>query len=204
MVTLENNNHVCITHYNDKLEWVNNLNLPFTIISRQNTEENKWPNVGRKASVYLKFIINNYDNLWGVTFFIGDTPTKKFIDGNIWNVINNLKLTKDSKPGYSSITNSIPHSINNEELIKKFDKYKDFIEEALNKKIDYHNFLGKVHNHFYVTKPTILKNSLEVYNKLYNGLKLKCEDMVNKGEEENPSVLLEQLFEYSWFYIFNN
>lgn len=201
MITLENNNHVCIAHYNDKLDWVNNLNLPFTIISRQHTEENVWPNVGRKASVYLKFIINNYDNLWGVTFFIGDTENKKFIDGNIWNVINNFKINKDTKPGYSSITNVMSHSINNEELISKFDKYKDFIEEALNKKIDYHNFMGKNHNHFYVTKPTILKNNIEVYNKLYNGLKIKCKEM--KNDIENPSILLEQLFEYSWHYIFN-
>lgn len=206
MLTLENNNHVCIAHYNDSLDWVNNLNLPFTIISRQHTEENVWPNVGRKASVYLKFIINNYDNLWGVTYFIGDTPRKPYFNMTVWETINSIIADKDILPGYYSITDEPPVKLTDQNLISKFDMCKGFIEYAINRRINYNEFNGKIHNHFFLTKNFILTYPKSFYIELQEGLKKKCEDMIKNPDKygvKNPSVLLEQLFDYSWQFIFN-
>ena len=69
--------NIVVSRYKKKTEWVEKLqkyNTNIIIYDKENSD-NKYNiprNVGNEASVYLKYIIDNYENLTDYTFFIHD------------------------------------------------------------------------------------------------------------------------------------
>lgn len=62
--------HIVLAHCHEDLSYVNNFKYNYTIISRQGIPRYQCPNIGNEGSVYLEYIINNYNNLSDYTIFI--------------------------------------------------------------------------------------------------------------------------------------
>lgn len=68
---------VVIARYNENLDWINQLNLPFVIYNKgeiTNLPSIQLQNIGREAHSYLYHIVNNYNNLADITYFIQGDP----------------------------------------------------------------------------------------------------------------------------------
>lgn len=69
---------VIVCHYNRDLEWLKTLKHPYIVYNKnpKNNDkfENNLPNVGFDTIVYLKYIIDNYDNLPDYVCFSQDFP----------------------------------------------------------------------------------------------------------------------------------
>jgi hypothetical protein len=77
-----NKAHIVVAHYNESLEWLLNYD-PYliTIYSKGKEVDSKYAhliiktdNIGREAHTYLKYIIDNYNNLPEFVFFTQGNP----------------------------------------------------------------------------------------------------------------------------------
>ena len=55
---------VIITHYRDDIEWIKNIKYDYLVFK---TNTNKFNKRYNKASIFFKYIIDNYDNLTDYT-----------------------------------------------------------------------------------------------------------------------------------------
>jgi hypothetical protein len=113
-----------VARYNKNVDWVYKLdNIKNIFIYDKETPENPYNipvNKGNEASVYLKYIIDNYDNLADFTFFIHDEEyswhhsgsiidryneaVKEGMSGNLYYNINHHTLGSIvSNPWYNDI-----------------------------------------------------------------------------------------------------
>lgn len=77
MVSLVNFSHVCIAHRLGELGWVNELKYPYTVVSSQHSTDYG------DDYVFLQFIVHNYENLWGIMYFVsGDVGRNAYGDIN--------------------------------------------------------------------------------------------------------------------------
>ncbi len=60
---------VCIARYKEDIRWVNELKCTFTVLDKET--EGNW---GRESSSYIKFILDNYENLEGDYVFCQGNP----------------------------------------------------------------------------------------------------------------------------------
>lgn len=128
---------VVICHFKENLSWVSNLIHPYIIYNKNpdhnHLYDNNLPNVGFDTIVYLKYIIDNYNNLPDFVCFSQDNPfyhCDSFIDK-----INNFDTSQDFYPlGISYIRdneNILKQTINYaEELGIKYDLPIKFINSA--------------------------------------------------------------------------
>ena len=165
----------CVTsRYNKNVDWVyklNNINK-FYIYDKENPEnEYNIPiNKGNEASVYLKYIIDNYNNLTDFTFFTHDDEYAWHHFGSIVDKFNEAVLSE-----------KLYYNINNNCILGSI-LTNPFYEEIL---IWYNNYIEKyipinklpnkdwTLNHrgsaqFLVHKSLITKLPLEFYENLYN------------------------------------
>lgn len=70
--------HLVVARYNENIDWISELELPFTIYNKgtQGNIENsiKIPNVGRESETYLRYIKDNYYNLPETVVFLQGDP----------------------------------------------------------------------------------------------------------------------------------
>jgi hypothetical protein len=189
---IDANVSVVVAHYNEDLEWVNNIKYKTVIISKQNIPRDYPPNKGNEASSYLMYIIDNYDNLSDYTFFVHGHRTHWHHKSNIDKKINNMTFIY----GY--------YNINEIQLYQLYEAYDPNIDvgnlfeimfESLNIytgfKIDYKNLHTRLCGQFYVKKENIRRHPKELYIKIYNWI------MIN-----NHSYYAGVILEHSWHYIF--
>ena len=62
----EMNKHVIIAHYNEDLNWVKHLNIPYTVLSKEALKLN----VGHESWTYVYFIVQNYYSLPDKMLFV--------------------------------------------------------------------------------------------------------------------------------------
>ena len=183
--------HICITHFNEDLDWTKSLKYDYTIISKKDTPLETPPNKGNEASGYLEYIIINYDNLHEYTIFLHGHRTSWHCTENIDKKVNNLIINRQ----YCNINDSvrkerigmcceatqqnIPETIKNISLI-------------LNEPIHIHDLVYKQAAQFYVHKDLIRRHTKEKYIQLYNFLM----------NTNILSWLTSRGFEYTWHYIF--
>jgi len=176
--------HVLIAHYNEDLSWSTNLKYPYTIISRKNIKSETIPNKGNEASMYLEYIIKNYNSLSDVTFFVhghrNDWHHYSYVDQKI-----NLQKFQYK---YYNINDANIIKVKLHEHIKQlFDELQPILKIS-----DYNNIWYRKSAQFYVTKDAILSHSIDYYKKLLNWI------YYNK----NSSYITGRIFEYIWHYIF--
>ena len=183
------NTHVVIAHYNENLDWTENLIYPYTIISRNNIPKEVAPNKGNEASAFLEYIINNYENLPEVCIFVHGHRTAWHHKQNIDEKINNIDFSYD----YYNINDLKSDYLKNH--IKEINYLKSVINifnNILNKQIILENIKNRPCAQFYVKKYNILINSKNTYIELYNFLMTTNIHSFWSG----------RFFEYLWHYIF--
>lgn len=178
---------VVIAHYNENTDWVHNLKYPYQIISRAGMRKETAPNKGNEASVFLEYILANYEKLSDFTIFVHAHRTSWHHPTNIDERLNTLQLTKpyynfnELAVGYICIP-SIPFT---NMLIA------DGIIPAYPRP---HKHIYRAGAQFYVHKSLILRNPKHVYQKYYDFL-------MNSSEK---SAATGRYFEYSWHMIFTH
>jgi hypothetical protein len=163
-----------LSRYKKNVDWVYKLkNINKFYIYDKEVPENEYNipvNKGNEASVYLKYIIDNYENLPDFTFFIHDDEYAWHHSGSIINLFDEAVMS--NKLYYNINDRSILGSIisngwYNEILIW----YNNYIEKyipmnSLPNKDWTQNYRGSAQ--FLVHKSLIKKLPLEFYENLYN------------------------------------
>jgi hypothetical protein len=195
----KNITNIVVARYNKNVDFAykinNGLNTNIFVYDKE-TPENPYNipvNKGNEASVYLKYIVDFYDNLSEYTFFIHDEEFSWHHSGSI---IDKYKQAVESKRKYYNINdknfwgthNSIPASLYRELL----EWYSEFIEEYIpiskvpNNTDLIFGFCGSAQ--FLVHKHLIRSLPKEFYEKLYNWI----------ITTDLPSWTSGRFLEYTW------
>jgi hypothetical protein len=195
---------VLIAHFNKDISWVNEIDrlINFEIYSTSHSEIDNIDkdkiyfidiNKGMDANMYLKFILNNYDNLPDKILFVHHHFSDWSQDFSLPFIINNLKwdsfdyVNVGKRECYQDL-----YKINNgnyryikdwfKDIWYLFDEYLKFPDDCL------YYYAG---TQFMVSKELILQYPKEFYQKLYNWL-------LDTNWEDYKSG---RIFEYLWHYI---
>ena len=187
-----NNCHLIISNYNKNLCWLKKIEKTVdkiyvydhdTIIENNNFILNnelynyeQIINKGCESSAYLKYIIDNYDNLPNKIILMHDTEYSWHHTGSIIDLINN---NINSNALYINLNNYVWGHVNTNEEghIDQFrvgDNYYNLYNILLKKYFgdirDYGNFLSGYTgcSQFILNKYCILKNEKQLYIDLYN------------------------------------
>ena len=165
-----------VSRYKKNTDWVyklKNINK-FFIYDKENPENeyNIPVNKGNEASVYLKYIIDNYDNLSDFTFFIHDEEYAWHHSGSI---IDLLDEAISSNKLYYNINalmrNSMNMIINDCKRLNVLEDFLKWYNEHVEMYVSFNSLdLNKITRksaQFLVHKSLIKSLPLEFYKKLY-------------------------------------
>lgn len=187
---------VVVAHYKENLAWLNNLQMPYTVISRTLTpgvnifhEPN---DLGREVNCYLRYIIDNYYNLPDQIAFVHGHRSS-------WHVNNQdelLNAANWTRPGYRSLLEDRKGSTYNPNFDPNSAMWLTMWDELmvsilgpyLKDEVVYYCCAT-----FLVSCDAILLRSLDTYKYWYNWI-------LTSQHSSKPSVAF--LFEYSWHRIF--
>lgn len=191
---------IVTSHYNEDLNWLINQNeYDYKIYTKNKNFINNYNqdkifdciNKGNEASSYLKFIIDNYDNLPDFTAFIHGHYEAHHQTDNILNLIKGCKFL-----GYESL--------NRKDWVNKLNDFTNIEPCKIAWNYVKQNFINlkiklpppsKIESiacaQFIVSKENILLNSLEDYNNIFNWL----------ITTELESFWSGRILEYIWCYI---
>lgn len=192
--------HIVVAHYHENLDWTKKLKYPYTIVSRAGIPPMVAPNKGNEASSFLEYIIENYENLADITFFVhGHEKADHQQDRSIIDIIDEhvaaglpeiykningeplRNLREEFKPSYSMLCCVLPI-------------FKEIFQDARLTTDCFGPCLYRQYAQFYVRREKILSRPRETYWKLYCYL-------MNTNES---SYWTGRYFEYLWHYIFTN
>lgn len=179
---------IVISHYNEKIGWIYNIKYPFTVYSNHFLFPNTYTNKGNEANGYLKYIIDNYNNLPDYVIFIHGDRKAYHHDGNLDNIINKLTFDKLFCTLNNRLTLDPVPPIYQLVMLENIDVFEAFLKRRLNiKNIRYYG-----NAQFYVHKSLILKHKLSDYKYLYNW----------KQKTTLDTWYVGLIFEYMWYTIF--
>jgi hypothetical protein len=172
---------IVISHYNEDLSWINNLNVNYTDI-RVYTESDSFQknsdrvsniyhlpiNKGNEASCYLKYILDNYDNFPAYTIFIHAHEYSPHHAGSTQKILNELI---DMKTYYHNFNNyNLGYILTNPLIDHILKWYTEYLENELGPIEDYGDWTPEHKGcaQFLVHRSLILSRSKEFYQKLYD------------------------------------
>ena len=190
-----------VSRYRENVEWINNFkdisNLRVLVYDHGNSNNpyNIPKNVGNEATVYLKYIIDHYDNLPEYIYLVHAHYRSWHHKGNLYERLeeaikeNKMFININNKDWkYEDVTRHPWYS-------KIMVLWKDYIEEY----IPYENLINKnfVKDHkscaqFYVNKSRILRYPKIFYENLYNWL------LTTKLITYESSRYMEKLWHIFW------
>lgn len=193
----------------DNVTWVNKLMHPYTIINKKNTA-----NVGNEAWAYIRFIIDNYDNLPDRILFVHGHEHSTHQDYSTWHIANKLNWnlqyvnvnSRRFEEQYISIFGDF------EDVEKRYRKSYQLWIEAPWKEIfgDFPiaptlTFLG--HAQFLVCKEYVLRHNKEFYENILRWLETtKIDEELYTGDpnlfNKSDAYVSGRILEYTWHYIF--
>ena len=210
------NLNIVVSHYNEDINWVNELDYPVfiyskTIKSEKNIKLQK-NNIGNEATSYLEYIVDNYDNLSDWVYFChGHNESYHQNHPNNF-LIKNINLNK-IEDGYLN-TNNYYNKINKDktETIltniqtvdnKPFLIIKDFFEIFLNNFFEMPSFFDSYAcAQFFVKKELVRSNDVLFYKKclewFYNGES----ELFDKKWNVGKNIYSSRVFEWLWYFIF--
>lgn len=197
---------ILIAHYNENLDWVNNLNFDGEIVVYSKTiqtipERYISINKGQEVPMYLKYIVDFYDNLPEKTLFLhghSNSPHQdfesKYICENLnWEIDNFFSVNK--RDWYQEVSKNFETwKVHGEWLRNNWSMFQaeiDFPEDGL---------LFYSGAQFVVSKSLILRYPKSFYENLYNWVLTKT---VNHPPQTSDEIV-SRIFEYTWHYIFTN
>ncbi len=192
------NTIVVVAHYNEDISWVEQLRKKWFECrvyekSMNNEKYNVPENKGQEASVYLKYIIDNYANLPEYTIFLHGHESSWHTIGNISDII--FPLIGKSFEMYS-LNKYILGSIYGHEWFNThvMNFYNECLASHLGPYARYGDwtvgFTGCAQ--FIVRKSVILKNSITLYQRMY--------DWIMESNLDN--AIVGRLFEWTWNIVF--
>jgi len=171
--------NIVVSRYNKNVDFVykinngNNINVLIYDKENPNNPLNIPVNKGNEASVYLKYIIDNYDNLSDFTFFMHDDEYTWHHSGSI---IDKFNEAVASNQMYYNINNNCHwnthNSINKDhykDLLKWYDEYIEKyipISKVPNNSDFIYSYLGSAQ--FLVHKDLIKNLPKEFYKNIYD------------------------------------
>lgn len=179
---------VVIARYNKELDWLEKLKLPFVIYNKGNDDLNydyiKSENVGRESETFIRYIIDDYDNLPNKIVFLQDDPF--YHSSDVINKINNYigdSLLPLSDWITDSDLNGCPHhcGLSIKEYISMY-----IPEMKIN------NLVFASGAQYIVPKQYILTKPLIWWKKIYN----------THFTEQNTPWILERLWSYIYKFEF--
>jgi len=190
-------NKIIIAHYNEDLNWVLKLNNEFDILiySKTNKDYNMIDgNKGQEVPMYLKYIIDNYDNLPEKNLFLHghqnslhqDYPSDYIIRNVNWE--NSDYFSVNRRDWYQEVSDK--HQISN-------NSFRGWLEknwEIFQNKIDFpeNGLFFYSGAQFVVSKKLIKQYDIDFYQNLFNFIQ----------KTDLDSVITSRIFEYTWHYIF--
>mgnify|MGYP000163707659 FL=1 len=152
---------VVICHYNQDLGWISDLKHDYVIYNKNPNNNGKYdfdlPNVGFDTIVYLKFIIDNYDDLPDYVCFSQDDPF--YHCPEFTNNVNNFNGEEEFLPL------GITYVRDNEQTLKQTINYADTLGIEYEEPIKFINSCQSI-----VSKNLIRKRSKESYKKIKDSL----------------------------------
>lgn len=201
--TIDDNYELVIvsSHYNEDINWLKDADLPVVVCSKKLASplcpiaENK----GREASSFLKFIIDNYDNLPpNVAFIHGheDAWHQRLAQQNSKSFLDIIRCAKYKEYGYVSLNNYYiddrdDNSANQKHLLAVWD---ELFRPFLNRDPPAYS-LNDCCAQFIVSRERILARPKEAYEHWYNYL-------IFKDPVEDNSYIIGVVFEFMWPIIF--
>lgn len=198
-----NKAHIVVAHYNEPLDWLLNYDPnEITIYSKGTDIDSKYahliiktPNIGREAHTYLKYIIDNYNNLPEFVFFTQANPFD-----HINQHINNYIYPTHLAVGNWTIDSSCTYFLQNMHMYfwagsqldlnqLPFDKwFMKYIEPTINPSMS--SLIISYGATFTIHKTQVLSRPIEFYQRLIEQLQ------TNNTETAH-------FLERAWYYIFN-
>ena len=155
---------VVICHFKENIEWVSELRHPYVIYNKNPENYGKHDfdleNYGFDTIVYLKYIIDNYDDLPDYVCFSQDNPF--YHCPNFLDKVNNFKGDKSFHPL------GITYYRDVENILEATKRYADTVG------INYHEPIKFINSaQCIVSKELIRKRPKEIYEKIKNTLNTK-------------------------------
>lgn len=185
---------VASSHYEENLSWTNLVKYPVEIYSKTLKNKNFISfNKVQEAPAYLKYIIENYNNLPEYSIFVHGHFNSLHQDKNIIEIINTLNIDdKIINLNRKDWTASIKKG--DDENDKKFSWLEDNWKDLTNNFIELPNELSfPACAQFAIHKSCITRLPLEFWKQLFSW----CEN--NKLE----NYISSRIFEYIWYYLFS-
>ncbi len=190
------------SHWNEDLHWLEKSIYPVIIYSKNpdSPHYTGQKNIGNEATAYLKYIIDNYDNLPNYVAFIHGHETA-WHQGNILDLINRSKINEYD---YISLNlhpidrSESGHSVTNENISLLWDKYfKPYLYRDCPTRI-----VQDCCAQFIVSKNRILKHSKDAYVTWYNMFEIEEENLSSVKYQRSSASNLGAVFEFLWHIIF--
>lgn len=169
MENINKNVQVVIAHYSEDISYLDKICYPFVLLSNHSIQSNTIPNRGNEALLYIKYIIDNYNNLPNYVMFLhGHRTSWAHRDIPSEEIVQNTTFNSD----YCDLDGFY---VNIESEMKKLLYILSHVKAYLQPFIPFNIFQKKYFKlylkaEFYVSKKAIKQYSLNDYVTLYEGL----------------------------------
>jgi len=177
--------HVVISRYNESVDWVKDLQYPYTIYNKGMDDINypniKLSNIGRESGTYIYHIIQNYNNINDYTIFLQAMPFEHC--GNLLEKIKNYNRDELTLLADGILPNNLcvvpeDHRLGVEKIVNKLGLH-DYLKNYITPQYDY-----PFGSQWIIPKKYIINKSLKFWIDLYE---------IHQSIFESPWVL-ERMF----------
>ena len=192
-----------INNYNYDCSWVTRLPFQFEMMSNHGLKPGEATNFCYDTVNYLRYIIQNYDDLHDITwFFHGHEYGWHYKGYSLLYLIKDIKYDKDyhnisfvRNDYYFGITQfGYDYCVFHQNVIQKLHDKTGYFEPLL--KIQTGTVVTKFNSEFYVKKECIRRHPVDFYQKLLDVI-----DEIREESIEDASKCV-YVFERLWNYIF--
>lgn len=183
---------IVVAKYKEDISWIDTLNGDYNI--KIYDKEHDYPNVGREAETYLRFILENYDNMPEYVAFVQGNPFDHFDKDKLFNHLKNYTSCENM----TFLTN---HLIETMDFSKKnwnmamYESTKALFHTELPSEITFSQGAQ-----FIVCRKNIIQRPKWFYQKIYNVL--FRENPLCFGINHSKCLVCPWTLERLWFYIF--
>jgi hypothetical protein len=198
-------NNIIFAHFDEDLTWVESLSGDFNKIIYSKTidsDPNKFIHInkGQEVPMYLKYIIDYYDNLPERTLFLHAHLSSPHQDVDSKFICENVKWESDyffsvnKRDWYQEVSKNYQLSKGSFDvwLTNYWYMFKEYLPFPENGLFFYSGAQFVVH------KNLILQYPKSFYEKLYNWV---LNDTINIPPQTSDEII-SRIFEYTWHYIF--
>jgi hypothetical protein len=178
---------IVVAKYKEDITWVKDLKYPYIIYDKNKDI----PNVGREAETYLRFILENYDNLPDYTVFLQGKPFDHLTIGSVEFINEQIELSNDSK---KTVPLNYLHRENHNHYTRTKESYNTLFNNEIPAKFDF-----PPGAQFIVPKECILCRPYKYYDEIR-----KTMVEINNTEAKMDNCLVcPWTIERMWLYIFD-